>query len=115
LLGGGGGGYRSDIILIRPCLANDGDNDPSTDVETLSLVTGTAELPLLEHTIGTALELAVARWPHAEALVSCHQGIRWTWLELSERVDDLAAGLLALGLQRGDRVGSGPPIASSGR
>ncbi len=70
-----------------------------------SLVRGAAEPPLLEHTIGEALALAVARWPQAEALVSVHQDIRWTWAEFGARVDALAAGLLALGLRPGDRVG----------
>jgi len=70
-----------------------------------SLVRGVAEPPLLEHTIGEALALAVARWPGCEALVSVHQGVRWTWAEFGARVDALAAGLLALGLRPGDRVG----------
>ena len=38
-----------------------------------------------------------------------HQNVRWTWGELSRRVDDLAAGLLSLGLERGDRVGIWSP------
>jgi fatty-acyl-CoA synthase len=34
-----------------------------------------------------------------------HQDVRWTYAELARRVDDLAAGLLALGLEPGDRIG----------
>ena len=38
-----------------------------------------------------------------------HQNVRWTWGELGRRVDDLAAGLMTLGLERGDRVGIWSP------
>ena len=40
-----------------------------------------------------------------EALVSPSHDVRWTWKEFAERVDALAAGFLALGLQRGERIG----------
>ena len=76
---------------------------------TTSHAIGATTPALLEHTIGEALDLAVARWPDAEALVSRHQGIRWTWREFARRADDLAAGLLALGLEPGDRVGVWAP------
>ena len=74
-----------------------------------SVVRGGTEPPLLEHTIGEALEIAARRWPHQEALVSRHQGIRWTWSELVARADTVAAGLLRLGLKTGDRVGIWAP------
>ena len=40
------------------------------------------------------------------------QDVRWSWGELGRRVDDLAAGLLALGLEPGDRVGIWSPNRS---
>ncbi|WP_295441790.1 AMP-binding protein [Sphingorhabdus sp. EL138] len=55
--------------------------------------------------IGDALRQAANNWPHFEALVSVEQGIRLTWSGLDHAVDDLAAGLRALGLCPGDRVG----------
>jgi fatty-acyl-CoA synthase len=70
-----------------------------------SYVHGAASEPLLSQTIGGALERAAAAWPDRTALVSRTQGIRWTWAELEERVDAFAAGLLGLGLRRGDRIG----------
>jgi fatty-acyl-CoA synthase len=76
---------------------------------TLSHVVGAVAPPLLEITIGEALHAAARRWPNAEALVSVHQGVRWTWSELSQRADALAAGFLALGLDKGDRVGVWAP------
>ncbi|MBB4640189.1 AMP-binding protein [Rhizorhapis suberifaciens] len=74
-------------------------------MEHLSHVIGAGHPPLLKHTIGRALELAVEKWGGDEALVSVHQGVRLTWADLAEKVDRFAAGLLALGLQPGDRVG----------
>ena len=54
---------------------------------------------------GAALEQAARRWGDREALVSPSHDVRWTWNELAEQVDALAAGFLALGLERGDRIG----------
>jgi fatty-acyl-CoA synthase len=70
-----------------------------------SYVCGVADAPLLGDTIGRSLDLAARRWANREALVSMSHGVRWTWQELSERVDALAAGFLALGLTPGDRIG----------
>ena len=74
-----------------------------------SHVFGATEPRLLEHTIGAALELAAQRWPAAEALVSRHQNVRFSWTELMSACDAFAAGLLALGLRCGDRVGIWSP------
>jgi fatty-acyl-CoA synthase len=70
-----------------------------------SYVCGIADAPLLGCTIGHSLDQAARRWADREALVSPSHGVRWTWQELAERVDALAAGLLALGLERGARIG----------
>ncbi len=74
-----------------------------------SYVHGASDTPLLGETIGAAFDRTVARLPDAIALVVRQQGVRWTWRELAERADALAAGLLALGLQPGDRVGIWSP------
>jgi fatty-acyl-CoA synthase len=76
---------------------------------TPSLVTGATEPPLRTETIGQALEYAARTWPDQEALVSVHQGVRLTYAQLNERADLIGAGLLALGLKRGDRVGIWSP------
>ena len=70
-----------------------------------SYVCGISDAPLLGETIGRSLDKAVARWGDREALVSPSHDVRWTWTEFAERVDALAAGFLALGLQRGERIG----------
>jgi len=75
----------------------------------LSRVKGACEPPLLEITIGQALDNAAQQWSDADALVSPAQGIRWNWRELARRADALAAGLLALGLEPGDRIGIWSP------
>jgi fatty-acyl-CoA synthase len=75
----------------------------------MSHVTGDSSPPLLEDTIGALLERAAMRWPDTEVLVSIEQGIRWTYGELNHRVDDVAAGLLSLGLNPGDRIGIWAP------
>jgi fatty-acyl-CoA synthase len=70
-----------------------------------SYVCGVADAPLLGDTIGRCLDQAAARWGGREALVSPGHGVRWSWREFAERVDALAASLLALGLERGARIG----------
>src|SRR5262249_9951065 len=70
-----------------------------------SYVCGISDAPLLGETIGRSLDKAVQRWGNREALVSPSNNVRWTWKEFAERVDALAAGFLALGLQRGERGG----------
>lgn len=74
-----------------------------------SFVRGATTPPLLQETIGQRLEQAARLWPEREALVVRHQNIRWTYKELSERVESLAAGLLSLGLKPGDRLGIWSP------
>jgi fatty-acyl-CoA synthase len=70
-----------------------------------SYVSGWADAPLLGQTIGGAPERAATEWADRTALISRAQGVRWTWRELRDRTDAFAAGLLALGLNRGDRIG----------
>lgn len=74
-----------------------------------SYVCGTSHEPLLYRTVGQLLDDAGARWPERLALVSRHQQIRLTYAELGARVDAFAAGLVALGLKPGDRIGIWSP------
>lgn len=74
-----------------------------------SYASGTATAPLLGETIGANLERTAARFPDNEALVSCHQGLRYTYREFDDAVNAVARGLLGLGLGRGDRVGIWSP------
>jgi fatty-acyl-CoA synthase len=85
------------------------NTDVSTLSKDLSYVSGTSVRPLLGVTIGAAFDRAVARWGNRNALVVRHQNIHWSYDELAERVDSLAAGLLSYGLRPGDRVGIWSP------
>jgi len=75
----------------------------------LSYVHGAGGAPLIGKTIGALFDETCAAHPDALALISRHQDIRWTYGELKTRVDAFAAGLLALGLNPGDRVGIWAP------
>jgi fatty-acyl-CoA synthase len=70
---------------------------------------GVSTKKLIGETIGAFFDRTVDTYRDREALVVRHQNVRWSWGELGRRVDDLAAGLLALGLERGDRVGIWAP------
>jgi fatty-acyl-CoA synthase len=70
---------------------------------------GVSATPLLSDTIGARFDQAAASWPDREAIVVRDQGVRLTFAELRRAVDSLGAGLLALGLQQGDRVGIWSP------
>jgi fatty-acyl-CoA synthase len=74
-----------------------------------SYASGVGEKPLIGETIGAVLERVASELPDHEALVSRHQGIRLTYRELDEQADRLARGLIALGLEVGDRVGIWAP------
>ncbi|WP_190193076.1 AMP-binding protein [Streptomyces minutiscleroticus] len=66
---------------------------------------GTSDTPLLGDTIGANLDRAVAAFPERDALVDVPSGRRWTYAEFGAAVDEVALGLLARGVEKGDRVG----------
>ncbi len=67
------------------------------------------KIPLIEMTIGDKLEEIVAKSPDHPALVMPQQNIRWTYGEFNREVDRFAAGLIHLGVKKGDRVGIWSP------
>lgn len=75
----------------------------------LSYVSGTSDTPLLFQTIGEALEGAAEQYGERDALIMRHQDIRMSYSELNAAVDQLAAGLMTLGLEVGDRIGIWAP------
>jgi fatty-acyl-CoA synthase len=62
------------------------------------------QTPLHGLTTGRFFDRTVAEHGDSEALVSRHQEKRFTYRQLDEKVRKFARGLLALGLQKGDRV-----------
>nr|BBJ49782.1 hypothetical protein SAVMC3_24110 [Streptomyces avermitilis] len=71
----------------------------------LSYAHGTSTTPLLGDTIGANLDRAIAAYPDRDALVDVPSGRRWTYAEFGAAVDEVALGLLAKGVLKGDRVG----------
>ncbi len=74
-----------------------------------SYTSGTSDVPLLGLTIGDMFDETVARFPDNEALVSRHQGLRYTYRQLQVEVDRCARALIALGVDKGQRVGIWAP------
>ena len=61
--------------------------------------------PLLGLTVSGVLDNAAENWPDRDAVIVSEQGVRWSWKELRQRARKLAVGLLATGLEPGDRIG----------
>lgn len=74
-----------------------------------SYVSGTSNKPLLFQTIGGALEAAAERYGEHDAVIVRHQNVRLSYNALNAAADELAAGLLDLGLDVGDRIGIWAP------
>ena len=75
----------------------------------LSYVRGSTDIPLSDATVSRFFLGTVAQFPDRPAVTFREQNIRWTWREFADEVDVLAAGLLALGVEAGDRVGIWSP------
>src|SRR5690349_1555887 len=52
-----------------------------------SYIHGSSETPLLGETIGQCLDRIAAQYPENDALVSCHQRLRYTYRELHREVE----------------------------
>src|SRR5215467_9096338 len=76
---------------------------------TASYSHGVSTVPLLGETIGACLRRTVERFPDREALVVRSQNYRITYGALWDAVTEAARGLLAMDIQRGDRVGVWSP------
>ena len=69
-----------------------------------SYVSGVRDDALKFMTIPALLERAVLRQGGRDAAIFAATGERLSWHDLKRRSDEVAAGLLALGIARGDRV-----------
>ena len=83
--------------------------EPGAPRDGLSHVTGEQAPPLRYETIPEAFREAVSRHGARRAVVLPQEGRTLTYAEFDRQVDALAAGLLALGLGKGDRVGIWSP------
>lgn len=75
----------------------------------LSYLSGVSEKPLIGETIGGYFDAVCATSPENLAVISRQQNISWTYKQLQVRVNQLAAGLLKLGLGPGERLGVWAP------
>ena len=75
----------------------------------LSHVIGDTCTQLSEEVIPHLLAKTAALHPEREAVVFPAQSIRWSWSEFASEVDRLAAGLMRLEVEKGDRVGIWSP------
>jgi fatty-acyl-CoA synthase len=82
---------------------------PSSRRAAPSYAHGASRTPLIGETIGVFFDAAADRFGGRDALIVRHQQIRWNWRELKKRVDAFAAGLVALGLEPGERIGIWSP------
>ena len=76
---------------------------------THSYLHGLSYTPLLGETIGACLDRIAATCGDRDALISRHQGLRYTYRELHHEAERIARGLLALGVEPADRVGIWSP------
>jgi fatty-acyl-CoA synthase len=76
---------------------------------TQSYVNGIGEIPLIGETIGRFFDSVCDKWPDRPALVVRHQNVRLSYGEMRSHVDKLAAGLLTLGFEPGERIGIWSP------
>jgi fatty-acyl-CoA synthase len=74
-----------------------------------SYTSGTSDVPLLGLTIGDMFDRTATRYADNEALVSRHQNLRYTYRQLQTEVDRCARALIALGVEKGQRVGIWAP------
>ena len=70
-----------------------------------SYVHGASAVPLTSDTIGTTLDRIASLHGAQDAVVSRHQRVRLTYEELRAEAERIGRGLLAIGLERGGRVG----------
>ena len=77
--------------------------------ESWSYTSGTSDIALLGLTIGDMFDRTATQYAHNEALVSRHQNLRYTYHQLQQEVDRCARALIALGIEKGQRVGIWAP------
>jgi len=80
-----------------------------TDRPMDSYLHGASEIPLMGLTVGGLLDRTAALFPDADALVVPFQNVRWSYADLARQTDEISAGLIAIGLEPGDRIGVWAP------
>lgn len=63
-----------------------------------------AQPPLLDYTLGQLLHETARNYPDQDAVVYVDRNYRLTWRQFDEMTDELARGLMALGIEKGEKV-----------
>ena len=75
----------------------------------ISYVHGSSLTPLIGETIGANFDRVAAAYPDRDAVIVRDQDVRWTYSEFADGAERLARGLIASGLEPGDRMGIWSP------
>ncbi len=75
----------------------------------LAIDSGATDVPLIELTIGDQLDAITKAFPDRDALIVPHQDVRQSWSQFNDTVNQVAKGLMASGIDAGDRVGMWSP------
>jgi fatty-acyl-CoA synthase len=75
----------------------------------LAIDSGATDVPLIELTIGDQLDAITNAFPDRDALIVPHQDVRQSWSQFNDTVNQVAKGLMASGIDAGDRVGMWSP------
>lgn len=78
---------------------------PPEKKTSLSIVHGLLSPSLQDQTLGQLLDLQASTQGEQECLVISYSSVRWTYSELQTQSINLAKGMLALGVRKGDRIG----------
>lgn len=69
------------------------------------MMTIKSDIKLSDRTLGDWLEYWAKETPDKEYIVYSDRDLRFTWEKFNERVDDMAKGLISIGVTRGSNVG----------
>lgn len=78
-------------------------------VQDVSHSQGPTDYPILNETIGANFRAIAQRFPDSNAVIEAATDRRFTYREMDEATDAIAKSLMALGLERGDRLGIWSP------
>ncbi|XP_062859777.1 medium-chain acyl-CoA ligase ACSF2, mitochondrial [Trichomycterus rosablanca] len=97
------------VLSTQPSCGIHVDTPPSVPTLTTSYAHGVTSFSMQSLTVGRSLQLRAEKTPDVEAVIFLQDNIRKTFAEFQTDVDQAAAGLLALGLKKGDRLGMWGP------
>lgn len=102
-------GRKSEPFKMTRQMDARASSEKSAKGTALSYAAGDTDKPLIEEPIGEFFNRIASRFRGKEALVSRHQGLRYTYGQLNAKVDEFAVTLLGFGVKKGDRVGIWSP------